>query len=66
MNRGCGISVDGANQSCHSWAVVSDAAGEVEVAVPRDRDSSFEPVIVKKRQRRLGSVDEVVLSGKPR
>lgn len=42
--------------------VVSDAAGEVEVAVPRDREGSFEPVIVKKRQRRLGSVDEIVLS----
>lgn len=42
--------------------VVSDAVGEVEVAVPRDREGSFEPVIVKKRQRRLGSVDEVVLS----
>jgi transposase-like protein len=42
--------------------VVSDAVGEVEVAVPRDRAGSFEPVIVKKRQRRLGSVDEIVLS----
>jgi putative transposase len=42
--------------------VLSDAAGEVEIDVPRDRDSSFEPQIVKKRQRRLSSVDEVVLS----
>ncbi len=39
-----------------SKTVVSDAVGEVEIAVPRDRDSNFEPVIVKKRQRRLGSV----------
>ncbi len=45
-----------------SKRVVSDAVGEVEIAVPRDRDSNFEPVIVKKRQRRLGSVDEIVLS----
>ena len=29
---------------------------------PRDRDGSFEPQLVKKRQRRLGEVDEVVLS----
>jgi transposase-like protein len=42
--------------------VISDAVGEVEVAVPRDREGSFEPVIVQKRQRRLGSVDEIVLS----
>ncbi|WSG84290.1 transposase [Streptomyces sp. NBC_01727] len=27
--------------------------GPVEIAVPRDRDASFEPQIVKKRQRRL-------------
>lgn len=32
------------------------------IGVPRDHDGSFEPVIVKKRQRRLNSVDEVVLS----
>ncbi len=42
--------------------VVSEAVGEVEVSVPRDREGTFEPVIVKKRQRRLGSVDEIVLS----
>ncbi|WP_026197694.1 IS256 family transposase [Sciscionella marina] len=45
-----------------SKTVVSDSAGEVEVDVPRDRESSFEPKIVKKRQRRLRNVDEVVLS----
>ena len=42
--------------------VVSDAAGEVSIDVPRDRAGTFEPQIVKKRQRRLGEVDEVVLS----
>lgn len=42
--------------------VISDAAGEVEIEVPRDRESTFEPKIVRKRQRRLTDVDEVVLS----
>src|SRR6476469_8082265 len=42
--------------------VVSDAAGEVVVDVPRDRAGTFEPQIVKKRHRRLTDVDEVVLS----
>ncbi|RBM14088.1 IS256 family transposase [Prauserella sp. PE36] len=42
--------------------VVSDAAGEVNIVVPRDRESTFEPKIVKKRQRRLTDVDEIVLS----
>lgn len=42
--------------------VLTDAAGEIEIEVPRDRDGTFEPVIVGKRQRRLSDVDEVVLS----
>jgi putative transposase len=37
-------------------------AGLVELAVPRDRDSSFEPKIVAKRQRRLSGVDDLVIS----
>jgi transposase-like protein len=45
-----------------SKTVISDAAGEVEISVPRDRESTFEPQIVKKRQRRLTDVDEIVLS----
>ena len=45
-----------------SKTVVSDAAGEVSIAVPRDREGTFEPHIVKKRQRRLREVDEMVLS----
>lgn len=34
----------------------------VGIEVPRDRDSSFDPVIVGKRQRRLDGIDEIVLS----
>ena len=36
--------------------------GPVEIDVPRDVDASFEPKIVKKRQRRLTGVDQIVLS----
>jgi putative transposase len=36
--------------------------GQVDIEVPRDRDGTFEPQIVKKRQRRLNGVDEIVLS----
>ena len=36
--------------------------GPVEIEVPRDRDASFEPQIVRKRQRRLGGVENMVLS----
>jgi transposase-like protein len=36
--------------------------GPVQIEVPRDTDSSFDPTIVRKRQRRLSGVDEIVLS----
>jgi transposase-like protein len=36
--------------------------GEVEVGVPRDREGSFDPKIVRKRQRRMSGVDELVIS----
>ncbi|MFD9692639.1 IS256 family transposase [Kitasatospora sp. NPDC059088] len=36
--------------------------GPVEIDVPRDREGSFEPQLVRKRQRRLSGVDEMVLS----
>jgi putative transposase len=36
--------------------------GPVDITVPRDRDGSFEPRIVKKRQRRLTGVEDMVIS----
>lgn len=42
--------------------VLTDTTGPVEIDVPRDRAATFEPQIVKKRQRWLFGVDEAVLS----
>jgi transposase-like protein len=36
--------------------------GPVEIDVPRDTGATFDPQVVKKRQRRLTGVDEIVLS----
>ena len=54
---------DGGNSrnGTRTKTVISDV-GPVDVEVPRDRDGSFEPVIVRKHQRRLGGVDDMVLS----
>ena len=41
--------------------VITDV-GPVDIEVPRDRDGTFEPAIVRKHQRRLGGVDDMVLS----
>ncbi|MEU3117223.1 IS256 family transposase [Micromonospora chalcea] len=45
-----------------SKTVLTEASGPVQIDVPRDRAGTFEPQIVRKRQRRLSGVDEVVLS----
>jgi len=54
---------DGGNSrnGTRTKTVITDV-GPVDVEVPRDRDGSFEPVIVRKHQRRLGGVDDMVLS----
>src|SRR6266550_9057750 len=36
--------------------------GPVDIAVPRDRDGTFTPTIVPKRSRRLGGVEDLVVS----
>ena len=45
-----------------SKTVLTENTGQVEIVVPRDRAGTFEPQIVRKRQRRLNGVDEIVLS----
>jgi putative transposase len=54
---------DGGNSRNGSRAktVLTDV-GPVEIRVPRDRDASFEPKIVAKRQKRLTGVDGLVIS----
>jgi putative transposase len=37
-------------------------AGPVDIEVPRDRDASFQPQLVAKRQRRLTGLDDLVIS----
>src|SRR3954470_6681136 len=55
--RGTGNSRNGTRAK----TVLTDV-GPVELEVPRDRNGSFEPKIVAKRQKRLTGVDEMVIS----
>ena len=57
VGRGSGNSRNGTRAK-----TVLTEIGPVEIEVPRDMNSSFEPQIVKKRQRRLTGIDEIVLS----
>lgn len=46
----------------HSKKTIKGEFGTTEIAVPRDRDSEFEPVIVKKHQTRFDGFDDKILS----
>ncbi|OHV51706.1 IS256 family transposase [Pseudofrankia sp. BMG5.36] len=45
-----------------STKTVSTRNGPVDIEVPRDRNGSFEPAIVPKRARRIGNLDDTILS----
>jgi transposase-like protein len=46
----------------HRGKTLVTEAGLVAIEVPRDRDGSFEPQLIKKRQRRLSGLDDLVIS----
>ena len=52
-----------ANSRNGSYAkTVASEAGDIEIAVPRDRDGSFTPRLVPKGSRRLGGLDDMIIS----
>src|SRR5947209_2019303 len=54
---------DGGNsRNGHRAKTVLTDVGPVQIDMPRDRDASFAPKIVAKRQRRLGGVDDMVIA----
>jgi putative transposase len=57
-----GAGTDNIRNGTRTKTVLTETSGQVEIEVPRDRAATFTPQIVKKRQRRLTGVDEVVLS----
>ena len=52
----------GNSRNGHSTKMVSTMNGPVTINVPRDRNGEFEPKIVPKHARRLGQIEDMVLS----
>jgi putative transposase len=52
----------GNSRNGHGRKSVLTTAGPVELEVPRDRNATFSPAIVPKRKRRLGQVEDMILS----
>ena len=57
VGRGSGNSRNGKSRK-----TVQSEAGQFEIQVPRDREGSFEPQLVPKRQRRLEGFDEKIIA----
>jgi putative transposase len=56
-------STHGNRRNGHTRKKVRSVAGPLEISTPRDRSGDYEPVLVKKWERELGTgVDEIILS----
>ena len=51
----------GNNRNGHTAKLLATEVGPVELAVPRDRNATFDPQTVRKGQRRLDGVDKLVI-----
>jgi putative transposase len=52
----------GNNRNGRGHKTVQSESGELQIEVPRDRSGTFEPQLVKKRQRRLEGFDDKVIA----
>ena len=46
----------------YSKKTVQSQQGEMEISIPRDRQGSFEPVLVPKHERRIAGLDEKIIA----
>ena len=55
---------EAAPNSCNgsSKKTVQSEDGELELSIPRDRNGSFEPILILKHQRRIAGLDEKILA----
>jgi putative transposase len=50
------------NRNGHSSKRIKTSLGETEISIPRDRDSSFNPMIVPKRKSIVEGIENVIIS----
>jgi transposase-like protein len=46
----------------HTSKKLKSSQGEIEIQVPRDRDSSFQPMIIKKRESFIDGIENIIIS----
>ncbi len=60
-NDAAGLNSGNSRNGTRAKTVLTEV-GPVEIDVPRDRNGTFEPKLVRKRQRRMTGVDDLVIS----
>lgn len=46
----------------HSTKTIKSENGQTEIKVPRDRDSSFQPMLIKKRESFIDGIENIIIS----
>ncbi len=54
--------LSGNSRNGRTTKTVNSSYGDIDLEVPRDRNGTYEPKLVKKRERSIGSFDEKVIS----
>jgi putative transposase len=52
----------GNNRNGKSHKTIKNDNGEIDIAVPRDRNGEFDPVVVKKYERTIGPIEDKIIS----
>jgi len=52
----------GNSRNGRSAKTIQSKDGEIELEVPRDRNGTFEPQVVRKGQRRIDGIDDVIIA----
>ena len=52
----------GNNRNGKSYKTLKNEQGEIDITVPRDRNGSFDPIVVKKYERTLGPIENKIIS----
>lgn len=52
----------GNNRNGKTYKTLRNDNGEIDIAVPRDRNGTFDPIIVKKYERTLGPIEDKIIS----
>lgn len=52
----------GNSRNGKSHKTIRNDNGEIDIAVPRDRNSEFDPVIIKKYERTIGPIEDKIIS----